>query len=65
MVNNFSYIQGSAQALVIIHCPHASTTSSSERGAHSYLLCSQYLVPLGLTWSERGMGALFAIIPVL
>ena len=27
MMDNVSYIQGSAQALVIIHCPHISTAS--------------------------------------
>ena len=30
MVDNDSYVQGSAQALVIIHCPHISTASLSK-----------------------------------
>ena len=30
MVDNVSYIQGSAQALVIIHCPHISVASLSK-----------------------------------
>ena len=70
MVNNISYIQGPAQPLVIIHHPHVSTASLSwgvgwgggKRDVLAYLLCSQYLVSLGLAWVERGMGALYISI---
>ena len=31
-MDNVSYVQGSAQALVIIHCPHVSTTSPRRGG---------------------------------
>ena len=30
MVDNVSYVQGSTQALVIIHCPHVSTASLNK-----------------------------------
>ena len=71
MVDNVSYVQDSAQTLVIIHCTHVSTASLSMGGGGgvvghiAYLLCSQKLVPLGLAWAERGMGALYIGIPVL
>ena len=62
-MNNGSYVQGSAQALVIIHCPHVSTASEQGfGGVEAYLLCSQYLVSLGLAWVERSMGALYVSI---
>ena len=35
------------------------------RGAEVYLLCSQYLVLLGLMCVERGMGTLYISIPGL
>ena len=35
------------------------------RGIQAYLHCSHYLVPLGLAWAERGMGALYISIPGL
>ena len=53
-----SYVQGSAQALVIIRCPHVSATSLSKgwgfRGAHRpTCFAAMYLVSLGLAWVER------------
>ena len=67
MVDNSSYILDLAQALVIIHRPHISTTSLSKgwgfKGAYkAYLFCSQYLASLGLVLTERGMSALYISI---
>ena len=67
MVDNVSYVQGSARALVIIHCPHVSTASLSKgwgfRGAHRPTSsAAMYLVSLGLAWMERGTGALYISI---
>ena len=66
VVDNVSYIQGSTQALVIIHCPYVSTAPLREGGREGVLVfrgahrptCSaaMYLVFLGLAWAE-GMGA--------
>ena len=64
MVDNVSYVQVSAQALVIIHCPHVSTAylskgvcvcwgGGAERGAQAFLPCSQYLVPLCMSYLGR------------
>ena len=67
MVDNISYIQGFALALVIIHCPHVSTVSQSKgwgyRGAHRpTCFAVMYLISLGLAWAERGMGAMYISI---
>ena len=64
MMDNIPHVQGSAQALVIIHCPHVSTASLSmvwgSRGVHRPTFsATMYLVSLGLAWPEKGMGALY------
>ena len=33
-----------------------------QRDTKAYLLCSQYLVPIGLAWAERGMDDLYISI---
>ena len=60
VVDDASYVQGPAQALVIIHCPHVSTVSLNkqwgvQRNVYACLLCHQYLASLTLAWMERGM----------
>ena len=63
MVNNVSYVQGSTQALVIIHWPHVSTASLSQgwgfRRAHRPT-CSaaMYSASLGVAWVERDIDTL-------
>ena len=50
VVDNVSYVQGSAQALVITHCPLVSTASLSKGGGfrRGYRPTCQYLSSLGL-----------------
>ena len=50
--------------------PHVSTNTLSKswgvwRGIQAYLLHSHYLVPLGLSWAERSMDALYINTPGL
>ena len=67
MVDNISYVQDSAQALVIFHCSHVSTVSLSKgwgfRGVYRpTCFAAMYLVSLGLVWVERVMGTLYISI---
>ena len=58
MVDSVSYVQGTAQPLVIIHHSHVSTASLS-RGTHRPTFLAASTLSLGLAWEERGMGALY------
>ena len=65
-MDNVSYVRGCAQALVIIHCPHVSTTFLNKgwgfSGAHRPTCSSaMYLVSLGLVDGE-GIGTLYISI---
>ena len=55
-MDNVSCVQGSAQALVIIHFLHISTASMNKKSGLPAL--QPVPIPLGLAWAERGMGTL-------
>ena len=67
MLDNVLHIQGSVQALVILHDPNSSTASLSKGwgfGGAYKPTCSaaSNLVSLGSAWTERGMGTLYISI---
>ena len=55
MVDNISYVQGLAQALVIIHCPHISIASLTKGwGVTEGPIGLPALQPVTCLWVLRG-----------
>ena len=63
MVDNVSYVQGPAQALVIIHCPRFNCLSEQGMGCLEGCIGLPALQPVpcvsGSCVAERGIGTLY------